>query len=72
MNLLTVDQAAAKLHRHRDTVKKLAREGILPHIRLTPRVILFDERDLSQALERLKVRGPNQQAEPIAPSQPQP
>ena len=52
--LVKVDTVAEQLNLHRESVKRMAREGILPCIRISERVVRFDMDEVYQALDQRK------------------
>ena len=51
MRLITVNEAAARLGLSPLTIRRLIREGKLPHVRPTPRAVRVREADLEAFLQ---------------------
>lgn len=56
LNLLTISDIVAIYKIPRPTLRRLVARGIIPAIRITNKIILFDPRELNKALEALTVR----------------
>jgi DNA binding domain, excisionase family len=52
--LLTLTEAAARMHIALVTVRRMSADGSLPVVRLTPHVVRIDERDLERFIEQKK------------------
>jgi excisionase family DNA binding protein len=61
-HLLTAEELAEVLGVNRDTVLRLARGGIIPSVRLTPRLIRFSGEEVQKALRDPRTRKEGGQA----------
>jgi excisionase family DNA binding protein len=58
-SLLTVSETARRLRLNQETIRRMARQGRLPGVRIS-RHWLFAEQDLVELLEQAKVKAPEQ------------
>ncbi len=61
---VTARQLAAFLQVSESTVRRLAREGRIPSVRLTPRLVRFNLKAVCRALDDSRPRHPKQNHEP--------
>jgi excisionase family DNA binding protein len=68
-DFLTARQLASILQVGESTVRRLAREGRIPSVRITPRLIRFNLKAVRHALDGANARASRRQAEPEDDSQ---
>jgi len=55
--LLTIEEVMKFMKISRSTVYRLMKTGILPYVKLSPRLIRFRKRDIEEMLNRFRIGG---------------
>lgn len=63
--LLTPEQVAERLHIHKRTVLKLAREGKLRRVKVSHKVVLFEEEAIADFVRRRRQNGHTGRQRPL-------
>ena len=55
--LLTIEEVMKFMKISRSTVDRLMKTGILPYVKLSPRLIRFRKRDIEELINRFRIGG---------------